>query len=84
MFAEYYYTEPMTKHSRQVKITKPQQIKKDKKDATNKIECILVDNQNMLLVLFRHHQCIQDECVTTYPHNSYEKYSQLEVEFSIK
>jgi len=84
IFAEYYYTQPVAEVSRQADITEPQGVNKSDKEAAEKIECVLVDNQRVLLVLFRRDKSVQNERVASHSHDAHERYSQLEVEFGIK
>ena len=45
--------------------------------------CIPVDNQRVLLVLFRCDQCIQDESVACRSHHSHDYYSATEIELGV-
>ena len=78
--AENQNAEPIATRSSKVNITKFYWIVYGQKRTGEKIESILVDNQNVLLVLFRGHQSVDDQCIGCRSYNSDDYDSAHEVE----
>ena len=75
VFTAYGDAEPIAEYSGEVDIAEPHRVGDDQKEAAEKIENVLVDNQHELLVLFRGHQSVEDEGVACRSHDADKYYS---------